>query len=359
VQGRQVVREGRRTIELGELVDTLGGELHGSRSLVVRQVAPLGTACADHIAYLGSELYRRLLPSSKAGAVIVSRGVVREGAAYVVADNPYAYFIQVARLLNPELPPNAGIHPLATVSPGARISASAEIGPFVSIGEGAHVAERVKIGPGCHIGEYATIGPDSFLHANVCVYAHCSVGARAVINAGAVIGADGFGGAMVAGRWLKMPHVGRVVIGDDVEIGANTTIDRGAMADTVIGDDVKLDNQIQIGHNVHIGAHTTIAGCVGIAGSAKIGEHCVIGGAAMISGHLSIADHVQISLGTVVMSSIDEPGRYTGFYPIATHRAWMRSAARLRRLGEREASRAEQSSVSVEPQGKDTDEHGH
>jgi UDP-3-O-[3-hydroxymyristoyl] glucosamine N-acyltransferase len=183
------------------------------------------------------------------------------------------------------------------------------------------------------------IGSDSQLHANVTVYDRCVIGMRAVMNAGCVIGADGFGGALDDNRWLKMPHLGRVVIGDDVEVGANTTIDRGVMVDTVIEDGVKLDNQIQIGHNVRIGAHTTIAGCVGIAGSARIGAHCIIGGAAMVAGHLHLADRVQISGGTLVMNSIETPGRYTGVYPASEHRAWLRGALAVRRLGESTSGR--------------------
>lgn len=353
------MREERCAVELGELIDTLGGELHGSRSVLIRQVAPLDCAGPEHIAYLGSDRYRRLLRQSNAGAVIVSRGVVRDAGAYIATDNPHAYFIRVAKLLNPDPPPVPGIHPLASIHPAAEIARSVEIGPYVTVGEGARIAERVKVGPGCHIGEHVAIGPDCWLHANVCVYAYTRIGARAVINTGAVIGADGFGGAMEAGRWLKMPHVGRVVIGDDVEIGASTTIDRGAMADTVIGDDVKLDNQIQIGHNVQIGAHTSIAGCVGIAGSARIGEYCVIGGAVTISGHLEIADRVRISIGSVVISSIHEAGQYSGIYPVSAHRAWMQGAAKLRRLGERTATDVPSDFDGDGHQGRDTDKHGH
>ena len=192
----------------------------------------------------------------------------------------------------------------------------------------------MRIGPGCRIGANARVGEHSYLHANVTIYDCCIIGKRAVMNAGCVIGADGFGGALDEGRWLKMPHIGRVVIGDDVEIGANTTIDRGAMADTVIEDGVKLDNQIQIGHNVRIGAHTSVAGCAGIAGSAQIGARCVIGGAARIQGHVHLADGVQISGASVVTRSIEAAGRYSGFYPLSEHREWLRGAVKVRRLGE-------------------------
>lgn len=237
-------------------------------------------------------------------------------------------------MLNPDPEPEGSVHASAFVHAEARVAASAEIGPFVSVDRGACIGERVRLGAGCRIGAHAAIGDDSRLHANVCVYAHCVIGMRAVINAGAIVGSDGFGGALDHGRWIKMPHIGRVLIGDDVEIGANTTIDRGAMADTVICDGVKLDNQIQVGHNVYIGAHTTIAGCTGIAGSTRIGAHCVIGGAARFTGHLELAERVHVSAGTFVTRSIDKPGRYSGVYPMSDHRRWLKSAARVRRLGE-------------------------
>ena len=328
------MRAAARSISLGDLIDRLGGELRGSRETRIVQVAPLDSAGSEHLSFLGSDAYRGALQSSRAGAVVVRAESGVSGRTLILAANPYAYFIRAAALLNPDPDVVAGRHPMAAIHPEAEIAASAEIGPFVSIERGARIGERVRLGPGCRIGANAQIGDDSWLHANVTVYAYCRIGCRAVVNAGAVIGADGFGGVFDEGRWLKMPHVGRVVIGDDVEIGANTTIDRGAMADTVIGDDVKLDNQIQVGHNVVIGAHTTIAGCTGIAGSTRIGEHCIIGGAAIVTGHLKLADRVVVSAGTAITRSIDRPGRYTGIYPSSEHRAWLRSAVGVRRLGE-------------------------
>lgn len=324
-----------RAYRLDEVIAALGGELRGAPDVEVTQVAPLESAGPRDIAYLGSRAYRHALASSRAGALVVDHQTAAAigPRACIVVPNPHAYFIRVAWLLNPPPAPRPGIHALACVHAGAHVAASAEVAAFASVGEDARIGERVRIGPGCHIGDRATIGDDAQLHANVVVYPRCVIGRRAVLNAGAVVGADGFGGALENGRWLKMPHIGRVVIGDDVEIGANTTIDRGAMADTVIEDGVKLDNQIQIGHNVRIGAHTSIAGCAGVAGSAHIGAHCVIGGAAMIGGHLRIADGVQISAGTLIAGSIDKPGRYTGIYPMSEHRDWLRSATALRRLG--------------------------
>jgi UDP-3-O-[3-hydroxymyristoyl] glucosamine N-acyltransferase len=327
------MRPGVRSFSLGELIDLLGGELVGSREARVVQVAPLDTAGPEHISFLVGEAYRKALSASRAGVVVMRRGADVPERACILTDNPYAYFVRVAQLLNPAPEVEPSVHPLASVHPNARVAASAQIGPFASIEAGAQIGERVRVGPGCRIGADAAIGDDSNLHANVSVYADCIVGQRAVLNAGCVVGSDGFGGALDDGRWLKMPHIGRVVIGDDVDIGANTTIDRGAMADTIIGDGVKLDNLVQIGHNVRVGDHTTIAGCAGVAGSTWIGAHCVIGGAAMLMGHLRLADRVQITAGTAVMSSIDVPGRYSGIYPASEHRAWLKSAAGLRRLG--------------------------
>lgn len=330
------MRPAVRPISVGELVDLLGGELRGDRQRLVHQVAPLDAAGPDHISFLGRDAYRSALEHSRAGVIIVHADLSSGGRALIVTSNPYAYFVRVAALLNPEPQAVGSVHPMASVDPAASIAPSAEIGPFVTIGKGARVGERVRLGPGCCIGDFAEVGDDSFLHGNVSVYAYCTIGARAIINAGAVVGSDGFGGAFDQGRWLKMPHIGRVIIGDDVEIGANTTIDRGAMADTVLGDGVKLDNQIQVGHNVHIGAHTTIAGCAGIAGSARIGAHCVIGGGAIVLGHLSLADRVIVSAGTVVTRSLDRPGRYSGIYPTSEHRVWLKSAVGVRKLGEGE-----------------------
>lgn len=328
------MRPGLCSYTLGELVDMLGGGLVGDRGVVVRQIAPLASAGPDQIAYLESDAYRTLLRATRAAAVVVRPGVERCGGSYITAPYPYAYFIRVAGLLNPEPAIRPSVHASTAIDPAAVVDETAQVGPFVSVGAGAHVEARVRIGAGCRIGAHARVGADSCLHDNVTIYDHCVVGRRAVLNSGCVVGSDGFGGVLHEGRWLKMPHIGRAVLGDDVEIGANTTIDRGAMADTVIGDGAKLDNQIQVGHNVQIGAHTSIAGCVGIAGSARIGAYCVIGGGAIVLGHLQLVDRVQISAGTVVTRSIDTPGRYSGIYPTSEHRLWLRGAVQVRRLGE-------------------------
>lgn len=356
-QGETVCDEGC-AIGLGELVEKLGGELHGDEAIVIRQVAPLDTAGPENIAFLASAARSRAMQRCRAGAIVVGPGVTRVDGAYIVAANPYAYFIRIAALLNPGPRLRPSTHRFAVVHDTAQVASSAEVGPFVTIDEGACIGERVRLGPGCRIGAHARVGDDSTLHANVSVYPRCVIGARAVLNAGAVVGADGFGGAMEDGRWLKMPHIGRVVLGDDVEVGANTTIDRGAMADTVIGDGVKMDNQIQVGHNVRIGAHTSIAGCAGIAGSATIGAYCVIGGGAIVLGHLTVADHVQISAGTVVTGSIRAAGRYSGIYPVAEHRAWLRSAVSVRRAGTADRHDRKTNTLMHEQPDK-TDDDGH
>lgn len=328
------MRAAARCFSLGELIDRLGGELRGDRDHLIEQVAPLDAAGPAHLAFLGRDAYRGALQRSRAGAIVVHADSDISGRTLILVANPYAWFVRAAALLNPDPEIVPGRHPTACVHPEAEVADSAEVGAFVNVERGARVGERVRLGPGCRLGAFVEVGNDSWLHANVVVYAHCRIGQRTVISAGAVVGADGFGGVLDQGRWLKMPHIGRVIIGDDVDVGANTTIDRGAMADTVIGNGVKLDNQIQVGHNVVIGAHTTIAGCAGIAGSTRIGEHCVIGGAAIVLGHIELADRVVVSAGSVIMRSIDKPGRYTGIYPSSEHRVWLKNAVAVRRLGE-------------------------
>ncbi len=324
--------EGTPGYRLDEIVARFGGELIGDGALVVTQVATLEKAGPGQIAFLANPKYRSQLQTTRAGAVILSPAAAAActGPRIVCAD-PYAYFARVAQLLNPPPAVAPGVHATAVVESdlpaGVSVGAGAYVGPDVRIGEGS------IIGAGCAIGRGVRIGPASLLHANVTIYPGCVVGARAIIHSGAVIGADGFGIAREAdGSWTKIPQIGRVVIGDDVEIGANTTIDRGALDDTVIEDGVKLDNQIQIGHNVRVGAHTAMAGCVGVAGSAKIGRRCTVGGAANILGHLTIADDVHISATTLVTKSIPRPGTYTGAMPFEAHRDWLKNAAHLRQL---------------------------
>ena len=327
---------------LRDLQLKFGGECLGEVTRSLTGVGTIEGATEAEITFLANPKYRAGLATTRAGAVIVS-DKERDATTKprLVVSNPYAYFAKVAQLFAPARSFAPGIHALAVVSATAKIHASASIAEFVSIGEDVVIGEHVRIGAGSVIGNGVSIAHDTHLVARVTVYAHCQIGARNLIHAGVVIGADGFGFApdfhagnlnKGEGQWQKIPQTGRVIIGDDVEIGANTTIDRGAIDDTVIGNDVKLDNQIQIGHNCVIGDHTVISGCVGIAGSTKIGQRVMIGGKAGIIGHLTIGDDVVISAMTLVTKSILKPGTYTSGTPLMPHREWLRNAAHLRRL---------------------------
>jgi UDP-3-O-[3-hydroxymyristoyl] glucosamine N-acyltransferase len=340
---------------LKQLVEHLGGQLVGDPELEVSGIAPLDIAEASHISFLSNPKLRVQVTQTRAAAVILSPADSEAigsayGGARILTSNPYAYFARVAQWFAAlhAIPPTPGIHPSAAVAPDARVAASASIGPHVTIEAGAVVGERCVIDAGSYIGREAKIGADTHFHARVVFNARSEIGERGIIHPGAVIGADGFGFANENRTWVKIPQTGRVLLGNDVEIGANTTIDRGALADTVIEDGVKLDNQIQIGHNCHIGAHTAMAACVGVAGSTKIGKYCTFGGAAMIIGHITIADNVNISASTMISRSIHEPGQYTGIYPMAKNADWEKSAAILRNLGSmREKIRELEKSVKL------------
>ncbi len=325
----------RTSYRLAEIAARFGGRILGDAQTAVNQVASLDSACSGHIAFLGSEKYRALLDATHAGAVILGESDAdATSLPRIVCNNPYLYFAKVSSLLNPPAEVIPGIDPGAVIGEGAIIDRAAHIGPQVTIGNNARIGARSTIMSGCSIGAGVSIGEDALLYPRVVVYHDCILGNRLIAHSGAVIGADGFGMAPEDGGWLKIPQIGRVVIGDDVEIGANTTIDRGALDDTIIENGVKLDNQIQVAHNVCIGAHTAIAGCVGIAGSTTIGRHCRIGGSAGILGHLQIADHVEISSFTLIGKSIREPGTYTGIYPFSDNEEWRRNAVHLRHLDE-------------------------
>jgi UDP-3-O-[3-hydroxymyristoyl] glucosamine N-acyltransferase len=266
---------------------------------------------------LSDARHRAQLAGTGASAVILAADAEELTALpRIVCVNPYGYFARVSQLFNPPFTQAPGVHASAAIAPSAKLGA------------------RVSIGPNCAVGEGVSLGDDCCLYPGVVVYPGCSIGARAIIHSGAVIGADGFGIASEDGRWLKIPQIGAVRIGDDVEIGANTTIDRGAMDDTVIGDGVKLDNQIQIGHNCRVGAHTAMAGCVAVAGSADIGSHCTIGAGALILGHLSICDDAHVSADTVISRSIRKPGTYTGMFPADDNESWARNTAVVRHLAD-------------------------
>jgi UDP-3-O-[3-hydroxymyristoyl] glucosamine N-acyltransferase len=340
---------------LGELVERLGGQLVGEPDIEISGIAPLTDASVSHITFLTNPKLRSQAAQTQAAALILSAADnAAIGAAYagarIVADNPYAYFAKAAQLFAEQnkIPAMPGIHATASVDPAAIISDTAHIGPHVTIESDAVISDHAVIDAGCYIGRGAKVGAHSHFFARVVFHQQCEIGERAIVHSGAVIGADGFGFANEGGTWIKIPQTGRVLIGNDVEIGANTSIDRGALADTVIEDGVKLDNQIQIGHNCHIGAHTAMAGCVGVAGSAKIGKYCTFGGAAMVLGHLTIADHVHISSGSMVSRSILEAGQYTGFYPLAKNAEWEKSAAIVRNLAKmREKIRELEKSIKL------------
>ena len=325
----------RTAYRLEDIVTRFGGRVLGNAGVLISQIATLDSAKADQIAFLANSKYRAQLDTTHAGAIIL--GVADAEATTlprIVCENPYAYFAKLSAFLNPLPQVVAGIHPSAVVGDGVIISPSAQIDAHVVIGEGAKIGANSVIMAGCNIGAGVVIGENARLYPRVVVYHDCVLGNNLIAHSGVVIGADGFGIAMDEGRWLKIPQIGRVVIGNDVEIGANTTIDRGALDDTVIEDDVKLDNQIQIAHNVRIGAHTAIAGCVGIAGSTSIGRYCRIGGSAGILGHLQIADYVEISSFTLVGKSIRERGSYCGIFPFSTTQSWRKNAAQVRHLDE-------------------------
>ncbi|HEY6897231.1 MAG TPA: UDP-3-O-(3-hydroxymyristoyl)glucosamine N-acyltransferase [Rhodocyclaceae bacterium] len=317
---------------LDEIVAHLGGELRGDGSLNVQRVGTLEQAGSGEISFLANSRYRAKLASVKATAVILSQDTAADcPVAAIVTPQPYLYFARLSQWLNPPPPAAPGIHPSASVE--SMLPASVSVGPSAVIGRDVEIGENTVIGAGCVIGDGVRIGADSLLYPRVVIYHLCQLGCRAIVHAGVVIGSDGFGFARERdGAWVKIPQTGRVLIGDDVEIGANTTIDRGALEDTVIGNGVKLDNQIQVAHNVHIGDHTAAAGCVGIAGSARIGKRCTLGGAANVLGHLELADDVNISSGTLITKSIREAGTYTGSVPFQSHEDWLRNFARLRHL---------------------------
>jgi len=318
---------------LQELVALLGGAVNAGAECRVHAVAPLERAGEGEIAVASQAAQRTQLSTTRAAALVVPPSLQPEARRpCIVTDHPYVYFARLLTLLHPEPPFRAGVDRTAVIEPSAKVSRLASIGPGAVIGRGAAIGPGARIGAGCVIGGGVRVGAHTRLHANVTVYPGCTVGARVIMHSGAVIGADGFGHAPADGAWIKIPQIGGVSIGDDVEIGANTAIDRGTLDDTVIEEGVKLDNLIQIGHNVRVGAHTAIAGCVAIAGSTKIGRRCRIGGAAAISGHLVIADDVTISGGTSVMKSIEAPGIYTSLPPLLPHREWQRNTVRMRQL---------------------------
>lgn len=322
---------------LGELAVRFGLEVQGDPDIRVSNVATLSQATPRCVSFLANSKYRRSLTTTLAGAVVLSAEDARGcPVTALVGTNPYLSYARIATLMHPLPPVVPGVHPSAVVSPRARVAASAAVGPLAVIEDGAEIGERATVGPACVVQRDARLGADSRLVASVNLYPGVVLGERVLVHAGAVIGADGFGFAPDHGTWVKVPQVGSVRIGDDVEIGASTTIDRGAIGDTVIEQGAKLDNQIQVGHNVSIGAHTAIAACTGISGSTVIGRRCMIGGMVGFAGHLTIADDVVITGCSLVSASIREPGSYSSGMPTVSTRAWRRMVAHFRRFGEKE-----------------------
>ena len=326
-----MTRQGGVILKLSDIAAQLGGDVLGDGQTAILRVATLASAGAGDIAFLSNRKYRNQLQMTRAAAVIVAPAFADDFAGpRIVTGNPYAYYARVAGLLNRDRTGFTGVH--SSVASGSPLPASAAVGAHVSIGCGVALGENVVIHAGCVIGDDVSIGDGSLLHPNVTIYHGCRIGKRAILHSGAVIGADGFGFAPEGSRWIKIPQVGGVTIGDDVEIGANTTVDRGALDDTVIGDGCKIDNLVQIAHNCNIGPNCVLAGCTGIAGSVTLGEHCIVGGAGMISGHVTLAPGTTISGGSLVMKSIARPGLYTSVFPLDTHDEWVRNAAHIRRL---------------------------
>jgi UDP-3-O-[3-hydroxymyristoyl] glucosamine N-acyltransferase len=305
--------------------------------LAIDRLAPLASAQAGELAFVSQARYANQIASTQASALIVTpalRDAALARAACIVTADPYLYFARLTQWWRAQHAPLAPprLDPLASIHPDAQVDPLADVGPFVVIGAGARVARGARIGAHGVVGVGASVGEDTVLHPRVTLGDACHVGARCIVHSGVVIGADGFGFAPHEGHWVKIEQLGAVRIGNGVEIGANTCIDRGALDDTVIEDGVKLDNLIQIGHNVRVGAHTAMAGCVGVAGSAVIGAHCTVGGGAVVLGHLSLADGVHISAASVVTRSIRVPGQYTGMFPIDDNASWEKNAASVKQL---------------------------
>ena len=320
---------------LGDLAIRFGCELKGDPAATVGRVATLENAGPEALAFLANPAYRSRLESTRAGAVLLREDDAAAcPVAALVTHDPYATYARIASLLYPPPVYPPGIHDSAIVAASASIASSVHVGPLAVIAEEVVLADDVVIGPGCVVGPGCRLGRSTRLHANVTLVENVRIGARSIVHSGAVIGADGFGNARGDDGWVKVPQLGGVAIGDDVEIGANTTIDRGAIDDTVIENGVRLDNLIQIAHNVHIGEHTAMASLSGVSGSTVIGKRCMFAGQAGIVGHISICDDVVIGGATMVSKDIREPGFYTGSFPAEKDRDWKRKVARFRRLDE-------------------------
>lgn len=320
--------------QLTELAAMVDGELVGEDQAINR-VDTLQNAESGAISFLANSKYRKYLADTHASAVILHGSLLeRCPVAAIVVDNPYLAFARISSYLNREPEIKPGIHPSAIIDPDANISSSAWVGPGAVIEKNTVIGAGCSIGPGCIVQRHARVGNNTRLVAKVVLCHHVEIGQGCILHPGVVIGGDGFGIANDNGVWVKVPQLGSVVVGDDVEIGANTTIDRGALGNTVLGNGVKLDNQIQVGHNASIGAHTAIAGATIVAGSTRVGEHCAIGGGVGIGGHLEVTDHVQLTGMSMVTKSILKPGIYSSGMSVVPNSDWKKNHARLRRLGD-------------------------
>ena len=320
-------------LTLAQIAEEINGRVIGDATYEVSSVGTLSNAESSQLSFLSNSKYKKFLKQSQAGAIIVSKDM----SEYVVTnaievDDPYVAYAKAASLLHPVKKLSAAIHPSAAIDPSAEIGSNVSIGAHVVIEPGVIIKDNVTIGPGCVIEHDVILRKGVTLRPNVTLCFGVDIGERTIIHPGVVIGADGFGIANDNGHWIKVPQVGSVKIGSDVEIGANTTIDRGAIEDTVIADGVKLDNQIQIGHNVTIGKHSVIAGCTGIAGSTSIGEYCAIGGGTGMTGHINIANGVQLTGMSMVTKSINEAGVYSSGIPVEPTKQWHKNVIRYRQM---------------------------
>ncbi len=334
------MRSQHQSYTLADIADRFGCLLNGSSDILVNTVGTLENGTPNAISFLANPLYRKQLSSTRAGAVVISSDeAARCPVPTLVSENAYAAYARIADFLCPQNAPQPGVHTTAVVVEGSEIPKSCQIEANVVVGEGSHLGDGVVIGPGCLIGTNVRIGKGSRLVGHVTVLDNVVIGKRALIHPGAVLGSDGFGFALDNGRWIKVPQIGNVIIGDDVEIGANTTIDRGTIDDTIIENGVKLDNQIQIAHNVQVGEHTVIAGLTGVAGSTKIGKCCVIGGSVGIIGHLNIDDEVKINACSLITKSLKGPGTYSGGLPAEEVSRWRKQVVFFRKLAKRKSKK--------------------
>ncbi|KAB7627925.1 UDP-3-O-(3-hydroxymyristoyl)glucosamine N-acyltransferase [Alkalilimnicola sp. S0819] len=348
------------SITAAELARRLGAELRGDGAVCLDHVAPLREAGPGGLSFLANSRYRAQLAGTGAAAVLLREQDAEAcPVTAIVCADPYLAYARAAQQLYPPRPAEPGVHPSAWVDPSAQLGEGVSVGPQACVEAGAVLGEGVLIGPGCMVGRNVRIGAHSRLVASVSVGDDCRLGERVLLHPGVVIGADGFGFANDAGRWEKIPQVGAVELGDDVEIGANTCVDRGALSNTVLEEGVKLDNLIQIGHNVRIGAHTAVAAHTAIAGSADIGRHCMIAGCVGIAGHLSICDEVQITAMSMVIHSISEPGVYSSGTQVTPNAQWRRNAVRFNQLDDMARRlRALEKRAAAGPDSNSRTEHG-